>query len=277
MKFKIVGDSCTDFIPEDLEKEYVVSVPLTIDVDGHEVVDDETFDQADFLKRVAEYSGCPKSACPSPESYMESFEDAENVYVVTLSAQLSGSYNSAELAKKIYQEEHKDVKIHVFDSKSASCGQLLIAHLIEQYALEGMEFEDIVERVTAFRDEMQTTFVLESLETLRKNGRLTGVKALVASALNIKPYMKAVDGTIAQEGQARGIKKAVGKMIDFVGEVGQNLTEKTVIISNCNCHERAKNVEKELLERYHFKDSLVIDTRGISSLYANDGGIIISF
>lgn len=277
MKFKIIGDSCTDFIPEDLEKDYIVSVPLTIDVDNYEIVDDESFDQADFLKRVAEYQGCPKSACPSPETYMESFEDAENVYVVTLSAQLSGSYNSAQLAKRMYQEEHPDTKIHVFDSKSASSGQLLLAHLIEQYALSGMEFERIVEKVTAFREKMQTTFVLESLETLRKNGRLTGVKALVASALNIKPYMKAVDGSIAQAGQARGIKKALGKMVDFVGEVGENLTEKAVIIANCNCYERAKEVEKELMERYHFKESMIIDTRGISSLYANDGGVIVSF
>lgn len=277
MKFKIIGDSCTDFIPEDLEKEYIVSVPLTIDVDNYEIVDDESFDQADFLKRVAAYQGCPKSACPSPEIYMKSFADAENVYVVTLSAQLSGSYNSAQLAKRMYQEEHPETKIHVFDSKSASSGQLLLAHLIEQYALAGMEFETIVEKVTAFREKMQTTFVLESLETLRKNGRLTGVKALVASALNIKPYMKAVDGSIAQAGQARGIKKALGKMVDFVGEVGENFTEKTVIIANCNCYERAKEVEKELMERYHFKESMIINTRGISSLYANDGGVIVSF
>ncbi len=277
MKFKIVGDSCTDFTSEDLEKDYMVSVPLTIDVDGYEIIDDETFDQHEFLKRVAEFAGCPKSACPSPEKYMQSFEGADNVYVVTLSSQLSGSYNSAELAKAMYQEEHPEINIHVFDSKSASCGQLLIAHLIEQYALEDTEFEDIVEKVTMFRDKMQTAFVLETLETLRKNGRLTGVKALVANALNIKPCMKALDGTIVQMGQARGIKKAVGKMIDFVEEMGQNLSDRTVIIANCNCYERAKEAEKELLERYHFKESLVIDTKGISSLYANDGGIIIAF
>lgn len=278
MKFKIVGDSCTDFIPEDLEKEYIVSVPLTIDVDGYEVVDDETFDQADFLKRVAEYQGCPKSACPSPEAYMESFAGAETVYVITLSAQLSGSYNSAMLAKSMYEEEHADAKIHVFDSKSAACGQLLLAHMIEKYALEGMEFEEVIEKIETFRDEeMQTLFVLETLETLRKNGRLTGVKALVATALNIKPYMKALNGEIAQEGQARGIKKALGKLIDYAGSVGKNLSEKTVIISHCNCLERAKEVEKELKERYNFKDSLIIDTKGISTLYANDGGVIITF
>lgn len=277
MKFKIVGDSCTDFTAEDLKKEYNVSVPLTIDVDGFEVVDDETFDQKDFLRRVSEYSGCPKSACPSPEKYMECFKEVDNVYVITLSSQLSGSYNSAMLAKRIYQEEHPEVKIHVFDSKSASCGQLLLARLVEQYALAGMEFNEVVKAVTAFCNQMNTFFVLESLETLRKNGRLTGVKALVASALNIKPYMKAEHGTICQAGQARGVKKAIGKMIDMVGMEGRNLKDKTLIVANCNCYERAKCVKEKLMERYSFKDSLIIDTKGISSLYANDGGVIIAF
>ncbi len=277
MKFKIVGDSCTDFLPEDREKEYMLTVPLTIEIGDYEVVDDDTFNQADFLKRVAEYEGCPKSACPSPEMYLESFEGAEEVYVVTLSSQLSGSYNSAELARAIYLEEHPEVKVYVFDSKSASSGQLLLAHMIEKLALEGLPFEKIIERVETFRDTMETAFVLESLETLRKNGRLTGVKALVANALNIKPYMKATGGTIQQIGQARGMKKALDKMVDYVGEVGTNLTDRVVVIAHCNCIERAKCVEKKLLERYSFKESLIIDTKGISSMYANDGGVIVAF
>lgn len=277
MSFKIVGDSCTDFTVEDFAKGYNVSVPLTINVGDVEIVDDETFDQRDFLKKVAEAKECPKSACPSPEMYMQSFEGADDVYVVTLSAQLSGSYNSAQVAKELYQEEHPEVNVHVFDSCSASSGQLLIVHQIEQLALKGMKFENIVEQVTKFRDEMQTTFVLETLEVLRKNGRLSGMKAVVASALNIKPYMKAENGTIQQAGQARGMRKALDKMIEYIGEVGQNFSEKTVIIANCNCPERAKEVEKELMERYHFKESLIISTKGISSLYAADGGIIVSF
>lgn len=277
MKFKIVGDSCTDFLPSDREKEYMVTVPLTIDIGGCEVVDDDSFDQSEFLEKIAEYEGCPKSACPSPESYVESFRGAEEVYVVTISSGLSGSYNSALVARNMFLEEHPEVKIHVFDSKSASSGQLLLARLIEKYALDGMSFDEIVKKVESFRDGMKTTFVLETLETLKKNGRLTGVKAAMATALNIKPYMKVEDGIIQQEGQARGMKKALIKMIEYIGSVGVNLSDKTVIISHCNCMERARSIEKELKERYHFKDSIVIDMKGISSMYANDGGVIIAF
>ncbi len=277
MNFRIVGDSCTDFLPEDLEKEYIVSVPLTITIGDTEIVDDETFDQKDFLQRVAEYPECPKSACPSPEMYMECFEGADMVFVVTLSGQLSGSYNSAMLAKSMYEEQHPEVLIHVFDSESASCGQYLIARLIEQYALQGMAFADIVEKVTTFRDEMQTLFVLESLETLRKNGRLSKVKALAAAALNIKPYMKAEEGNILQVGQARGVKQAIGKMIDYIEQIGKYLEDKVIVIAHCNCLERAQFVKTKVMERYPFQEAIVIDTKGISSLYASDGGVILSF
>lgn len=277
MNFRIVGDSCTDFLPEDLEKEYIVSVPLTITIGDTEIVDDETFDQKDFLQRVAEYPECPKSACPSPEMYMDCFEGADMVFVVTLSGQLSGSYNSAMLAKSMYEEQHPEVLIHVFDSESASCGQYLIARLIEQYALQGMAFADIVEKVTTFRDEMQTLFVLESLETLRKNGRLSKVKALAAAALNIKPYMKAEEGNILQVGQARGVKQAIGKMIDYIEQIGKHLEDKVIVIAHCNCPERAQFVKTKVMERYPFQKAIVIDTKGISSLYANDGGVILSF
>lgn len=277
MKFKIVGDSCTDLLPEDLQKPYFESVPLTIDIGGHEVVDDGTFDQLDFLKRVDRYEKCPKSACPSPETYMQHFSDADEVYVITLSAKLSGSYNSAQLAKKLYEQEHPEVSVHIFDSKSAAAGQYLLAKKLEQYALSGKSFDEIVELGSAFRDEMNTLFVLESLDTLRKNGRLTGVKAVVAAALNIKPYMYGEDGVIAQLGQARGMKKAMHKMIDHIRLLGSDFSAKTAVVSHCNCEGRAVQVKQEMMERYHFKEILVLPTRGISSLYANDGGIIIAF
>ena len=128
--YKIAVDSCGDF-PEELKKDpHFVRVPLTLSLDGWEKRDDETFDQADFLRRVAEYPECPKSSCPSPEKYMQYFDAADDVYIVTLSKHLSGSYNSAELAKKMYLEEHPDKNIHVFDSKSASAGQTLQAYEI---------------------------------------------------------------------------------------------------------------------------------------------------
>ncbi len=277
MSYKIIVDSCGE-LPERCKNDsHFESVPLSMQVDEFLIVDDETFDQADFLKKVAMSPNCPKSSCPSPERYMEAYHcEAEHVYAVTLSGNLSGSYNSAVLGKNLYHEEYGDKKIHVFDSCSASVGETLIALKIEECEKAGMSFEETVETVTAYREAQNTYFVLETLEVLRKNGRLSNLKAFVANALNIKPYMGATpDGQIIQLGQARGINRALKNMIDcFIKEL-KNPEEKIVAISHCNCPVRAEMVKEEILERVKVKEIFTIDTRGISSMYASDGGIIL--
>lgn len=277
MSYKIIIDSCGE-LPEKYKNDpHFENVPLTMQVDDFMFVDDETFDQADFLRKVAESPNCPKSSCPSPERYMEAYHcDADHVYAITLSGNLSGSYNSAVLGSKLYAEEYGEKKIHVFDSCSASIGETLIALKIDECERAGMSFEEVIETVNAYRDGQNTYFVLETLEVLRKNGRLSNLKAFVANALNIKPYMGATpDGQIIQLGQSRGINRAVKNMIDcFINEL-KNSEEKIVAISHCNCPERAEMVKEEILKRVSVKDIFTIDTRGISSMYASDGGIIL--
>ena len=277
MSYKIVVDSCCE-LPEEYKNDpRFERVPLTLEVNGHQIIDDETFDQKDFLARVATSPVCPKSACPSPESYKKAYEtDADRVYCVTLSSPLSGSYNSAVLAKKLYEEEHGKKDIYICDSESASVGETRIAMKIMEWEEAGkMAFSQTVEKLEAFRDAMNTYFVLDNLETLRKNGRLTGIKSFIASTLNIKPVMGAVKGVIVQKGQAVGIKKALAKMVDFIINEGKNLDQKVLYISHCNCPERAAFVKKLLLARTKFKDIKIADMAGVSSLYANDGGIIV--
>ena len=277
MSYKVIVDSCGELTEEMKASGNFETASLTMEVGGVRIIDDASFDQADFLKRVAECPESPKSSCPSPEDYMEKYRcEAERVYAVTLTAELSGSYNSAVLAKNLYIEEYGDKNIHVFNSRSASIGETLIAMKVQECEAAGMTFEQVVETVERYIDGQHTYFVLENLDTLRKNGRLTGIKSLVAGALNIKPVMAATpEGTICQIGQARGIKKALAKMVDQIAEETQEAEEKVLAISNCNCRERAREVERMLLAKMKVKASFVIDTAGISSMYANDGGIIV--
>ena len=277
MSYKIVVDSCGE-LPERCKNDpHFESVPLVLDIDGHSVIDDETFDQADFLKRVAASPNCPKSSCPSPERYLEAYTcEAENVYAVTLSAELSGSYNSAELGKKLYKEEKGEKNIYVFNSRSASIGETLIALKIEECEKEGLGFQQVIEKVEAYIESQHTYFVLESLEALRKNGRLSNLKAFVANALNIKPVMGSTpEGTICQLDQARGINRALKKMVHYIADGVKNPEEKVLAISHCNGPARAEMVKEEILKRIHVKDVLVLDTAGVSSLYASDGGVIV--
>ena len=278
MSFHIVADSCCELTADMKKRGNIEIAPLTLEVGGESILDDETFDQKYFLKRVAECPECPKSACPSPDYFRKSFlNGAERFYAVTLSAQLSGSYNSAVLGANLAQEENEDLKIHVFNSRSASIGETLIVKKIVECEEAGMSFERVVETVELYISTQNTYFVLENLETLRKNGRLSKAKALVASALKIKPVMGATpEGDIVQLDQARGINKALMKMVDAIVNDAQHVENKTLAISHCNCPERAEMVKEALLERLAVQDVFVLDTQGVSSMYANDGGIIIA-
>ena len=278
MSYKIIIDSCGELLDEWKNKEQFESVALTLNVGGENIIDDETFDQADFLKKVAECPECPKSACPSPERYMRAFDcDADHIYAVTLSAELSGSYNSAVLGSNLLNEEKPGRQIHVFNSKSASVGQTLIAMKIQECEEAGYPFEKIIETVDDYIAGQHTFFVLDNLETLRKNGRLSKVKALVASALKIKPVMGSTDeGSICQLDQARGMNRALVKMAEQIVEKTQNSETKTLAISHCNCHERAVLLRNALQERMNVKNIVILDTAGVSSMYANDGGVIVA-
>ncbi len=278
MSYKIVMDSCGEFLEEWKEDARFESVPLVLTVGNEEIVDDSSFDQAEFLKKVAQCPDCPKSACPSPERYRQAFDcEADHVYGVTLSAELSGSYNSAILGKNLMHEEYPDKKIHIFNSRSASIGETLIAMKIEECEKAGLPFETVVDVVEHYIETQNTYFVLENLETLRKNGRLSNVKALVASALKIKPVMGATaEGTICQLGQARGMNKALVKMVEYIVAGTADSEHRVLAISHCNCPERAEMLKEALLEKIRPARVVVLDTAGVSSMYANDGGIIVA-
>lgn len=277
MSYRIVVDSCCELQEQYRNDDRFRIVPLRLEVGDYKVTDDETFDQKEFLRQVASCPQCPKSACPSPEKYREAYHcEAQEVYVVTLSSHLSGSYNSAEVGKDMYLEKYGEKKIHVVDSESASCGETQLAMRIMQCKEAGLSFEETVKKIETFKRRMRTYFVLDNLETLRKNGRLTGVKALVVSALNIKPVMVGTFGQIEQRGQAIGTNKALARMADCLVADVPNPQERTLMISHCNCPERAQYMKSLMEKRASYKDVVIMDTAGVSSMYANDGGVIVT-
>jgi len=277
MSYKIVLDSCGELPENLLHDNRFERVPLSLEVGEYQILDDENFNQAEFLQRIADYPKSPKSSCPSPERFMESYHaPVDHVYAVTLSAPLSGTYNSAELGKKMYLEKYGPKDIHVINSESASGGETQIALKLAELEEKGLSFEKIVKEIEKFRDSVRTYFVLDNLETLRKNGRLTGVKALVASTLNIKPVMGADKGVIIQLSQTIGMKKALSRLAELAAAEAENPAERRLIITHCNAPDRAELVKKLILAKASFRECLIMDTRGVSSMYANDGGVIVT-
>lgn len=278
MSVKIVADSSCDLNDELRKKLGITLVPLTLQIGNNSYRDDENLDVKAMLKEMAECPTSPRTACPSPNDFIKAFEGSESVFAVTLSSALSGTYESAMLAKKLLLESAEDKFVHVFDSFSASIGETLISIRIFELAKKNYDNLQIVDKVNEYIKGMKTFFLLESLDNLMKNGRMSKVKGTIATLLNIKPVMGATDdGNIKLVESVRGYKRAFMRFIEIIGEQGEKLEEKVIGIAHCNCLERAEEFKRELLKRYKFKDIIIVETAGLSSVYANQGGLIVAF
>ena len=278
MSFKIIVDSCCDLTPAQLREECFVKVPLTIRVGSHTIVDDDTFDQGELLWRMKESETAPQSACPSPMQYLEAFDcGADDLYVVTLSALLSGSHNAAAQARSIWLEDDPGANVHIFNSCSASAGEVLVALKIQELAQAGVDFTTVVDQTSKYINEMETYFVLETLDTLRKAGRLNRVQSIVTSTLHIKLLMGATpEGEICKKGQAMSVKQALNKMVALMAADLKHVGKRLSIV-HCNCLERAFYVKELAMKQCRFDEILVSDTGGIATMYANDGGVIVAY
>lgn len=283
MKYQILMDSCGDMSEEMQEREEIVSVPLRIRVGKEEMYDDESLDSRELLKKIQAEPGMVGSSCPSPSQYAKCRDkEADHIYVLTGSSVLTGSHMSGRLAAEIMREEsekegHKQ-HICVVDSKSASAGQTLLAMNIIQWEKEGRSFQDIKKRLKQTVKNMETRFVLENLDMLEKSGRLVGLKAKLAEALHICPILKANrEGAISQCGQARGIKKALSMLQkQIMKEISMGVSG-PVIVSHCHCPERAFFLKIAIHERFPDIPVRIVPTRGIASMYAGKGGIVVAY
>lgn len=277
MTYKLICDSCTDLPPELGADPCVKRVPLSIHLGQETVTDGDDFCQAELLEKMRHWPDAPKTACPAPSMYLEQFVDGGDNYVVTLSGQLSGSYNAAMQARAIYREDGGTGNVHVFNSRSASAGQAQITLLVRELAGRGTPFAQVVERVEAYIDRMKTMFVLENLDNLRKNGRLTRMQALVTGALRVKLLCGATaEGEIQKMGQGLSVRQTLAKMVSRMAD-DQDHANRRLVVAHCNCLERAESLREMVRQKCRFGEILIVATGGISTVYANDGGIVVAY
>lgn len=278
MDYKIVADSSCD-LNEELEKKLDVSlVPFNISVDDKHFIDDENLDVQELIKTMKKSPNPVKTSCPSPGDFLERFKKAKDIFVVTISANLSGTYNSAVLAKEMALDEDPNKFIHVFNSKSASIGETLIALKIDELLKKKLSNLEIVEKVEKYISEMKTFFISESLDNLVKNGRISKTKGLIASVLNFRPIMGADDeGNIHLVENHRGNKKAFNRLVELIGETRDDFQDKVLAISHANALDKAMDLKEKIEKKYNFKEILIIETKGLSTAYVNDGGVILAY
>ncbi len=278
----ILADSCCDLSPELLKKTQAKIAPLTITIDDTHYVDDGTVDIPPYLAAMKASKNPVRSACPSPDLYAEDIRATEgDCFIVTLSAKLSGSHNAASLGVQLAQEDMPEKKVHVFDSESASAGETYIALMIHDLIAAGKSFEQIVELVEEKIRSMHTLFVLDSLDNLVKNGRISKTVALLANVLSIRLLMSDDGhGAIKNISKARGIKGALGQMVETCRKHTEGLAaaSQRLVISYCNCPERARQVRDMIREKCPAIGEIILTpTSALSSMYANDGGIVIAY
>lgn len=285
MAYKLVIDSCCDITDDMKEWKNLEIVPLTLQIGDYVIKDDADFDQDDFINRMVGSNELAKSACPSPEAFAKACEgDYDEIYMLTITDKLSGTYNSALQGVEIFRDENGDSKkIHVFNSLATSGLETIMAHKIKELADNGYSFNEVVARAEEYCvKNCGLYFCLESLDALKGNGRLFNLAANVIEALRVKLICRRTDyGNISVAGKDLNQKRALAKLVNLVAKDtdGCDLKDKVCIISHVCCKEKAERV-KELISsacNYASDRILVIKASGLNSLYASNGGIIVSY
>lgn len=283
MSYKIVVDSCCDLSEDMRNWDNLAVVPLTLEINDYRIFDDENFDQDDFISRMKANGGIAKSACPAPDAFKKAYEgEYDEVFVLTITDKLSGTYNSALQGKMLYEEEFGDgKKIHVFNSLATSGLETIVARKIKELADGGADFDTVVNTVEDFIvNHTALYFCLESLDALKKNGRLFALAANVLEKIRVKLICKRTqEGNISLVTQDLTINRAVIKTSKIICEQleGKDLSDASLIITYVCCEDRAKLVAQKISDKLNFGKVEIIKASGLNSLYASDGGIIVSY
>ena len=278
MTWKIIADSGCDYreIADLATDTSFKSVPLTIQVDSEIFVDDANLDIDLMMEKMYATSTASKSACPSPDDYLRSFEGAENIFIVTITGALSGSHNSAQLAKKLFLEEHPTAHIHVIDSLSAGGEVDLIITKLNELIKEGLSFDQVVEAITHYQEKTKLLFVLAKVDNLVKNGRLNKLIGAVVGLLNIRMVGEASDtGTLELLQKARGAKKALTAAVDEVLKAGYKGGR--IIIAHRNNEKFCQQFTEVIKEKFPAADISFLPTSGLCSFYAEEGGLLLGY
>ncbi|MBR3149860.1 MAG: DegV family EDD domain-containing protein [Eubacterium sp.] len=284
MSYRIIADSCCDRTARMADWTNITFVPLTLEIGDYRILDDESFDQDDYISRVLEYKDVPRTACPSPDAWASAFEcDEDELYVITITDKLSGTYNSALQGVELYREEHPDStkKIHVFNSLATAGIESITAEKIKELGDAGTDFDTMVDTIGDFiLNHTALYFCLESLDVLKKNGRLFALAASILKKLKLKMvFERTQEGNISLAGQDIAMNRAIVKMAGIIAENVKDVdvSDKRLVVTHVCCEEKAKLVADKICALAPFGDVEIVKASGLNSTYASNGGIIVSY
>ena len=275
MNYKIVVDSSSNLTSDYLKDEEVgfEVVPLTIRIDNKEFIDNDALNVDEMLSSL---NGAKKasSSCPSPNDFYKAYEGAEHVIVVTISSKLSGSFNSARVAKDMFD---KPDNVLLIDSKLVAGAMRLLVNKAYALIKEGKDFRSICDELTSYRDSLKLLFVLDKFDNLVRNGRMNKIVAFVASLAAIKPLCYGEDGEIKIKEKIRTFSGVLKRLNIYIGKMCPNLKDRQIIISHTNNEKDALTLKAMIEQEYNFTNIIIEKNRGLCAFYSLNGGIIVSF
>ncbi len=276
MKWSIITDSSCEYSGRDTDELIFAKVPFIITIDGEDYIDTPELDLDELIDAMEKSKNIGRTACPSPASWYEKFMAADNSIAITISSGVSGSYNSAVSAKNTVLAEHPEKNIAIIDSRSAGSGLSLLAMTAEAEIASGKSFDEVKAVLEARAAEMKTVFALSSFGNLVKNGRMSKLVGVIASALGMWGIGAASDeGKIISIGKARGREKALAAVIDDMKLRGKSIGK--LVITHCKNAELAERLSSLIQTIWDKSCVSIISANGLCSFYAERGGLIVAY
>lgn len=281
MEIQLMTDSGADIPQFLIEKMGVETVPLYLHFSDGEYQTGVTLDLADFHRKVEVLDEVPLSSAPSPNDFYEAYKKvpaSRAIIMLSISGELSSTYQNAVTAKDMLLQEEPSRKIAVLNTKTASCGIALLLYELHRKIEEGFTFEQLVRHAEERIDNTTTLFILKTLDNLVRGGRISKVKGKIAKTLNIKLLMRgSEEGTIEVTEKIRGEKKSLRRFIEQIGEYAKSTENKSLFMSHCNDESRAKKLLDGIREKYSFKEAFLTDIGPIIATHGGEGAIVIAF
>lgn len=281
MDIQLMTDGGADLPPQLTEAYNIIVVPLYLHFKDKQYITGITLSLKEFHQKIKESDDLPRSAAPSPHDFYEAYKKVDpDIPIINLSLTkgLSTTYDNAVSGKELLLAEEPNRKIAVINTKTASCGMALFMHEAASKIEEGYTFEQLEDHLTKRVENITTLVALKTLDNVIRGGRLDKVRGAIAKTLNIKLLMRgSEEGSLEVAEKVRGDKKTVRRLIEQIGEYTKSFEEKIIVMSHCNAESRAKKVLDEIMDRYAFKDSYLMEMGPLISTYSGEGGLVISF
>lgn len=275
-KIRIVTDSSCDLNKDIIERYNIEIVPLNVAF-GDDIYADGELEKDNFYKMMDNFSELPKTSCPSPERFMKSYEgDADNILVITLAANLSGTYSTAVLAKNMFEEEYPNKKVEVIDTETGSIGQGLLVVKAAKLAEEGKSLSEIIDAIEVLKKEIVFYGSLETLENAIKGGRINPLAGKLINALNFKIIVKIGNGEVKPYDKARGDNNSLKKVVENVSNSIQDGKVRSLAIAHANCLEKALKVKEMMLKNHNFDEITISELGSVMGTYTSKGAVLIS-